>query len=222
MNYDQLFLQHVAASYDKQMALGDLIGSNPWQFDMNTASLSFGDSLRFRIEILGTESSYSNTWLWGWANESSGIPAEMLAASEEMRALGRQEGIHEFLHPDWQLSERLNGHILSMIASGLCDCNAYYRGPYEGGALFMLIRDPAFPQARFNPLQRIVTLFPQLISTIPIADHQTAFRHYLAYYGAEVHEHGQLVIGHFAKGDEIEASFLADRRLEKLETRLSH
>ena len=35
-----------------------------------------------------------------------------------------------------------------MIASGVCDADAYYRGPYEGGAAFLLIKDERFPRSK--------------------------------------------------------------------------
>lgn len=219
MNYDQLFLQHVAASYDKQMLLSDLIGGNDWQFDMTAGTLSFGSEHTFRIQLLGTESTHSNTWLWAWANEASGIPANLLVASEQMKNVGRQHAIHEFLHPDWDLTDRLNGHMLSMIASGVCNCNAYYRGPYDGGALFMLIRDPAYWQPVSKPLLRVTTLFPQLVSNIPINDQQTAFRHYLAYYGAQVEEKGSEMTAQLDK-DVITASFDQHRRLTNINSTL--
>ena len=63
MELNPLLLQHVAASYDKQMALGDLIGGSDWQFDMGTQSLTFGSKIRLKIQVIGTESTRSYTWL---------------------------------------------------------------------------------------------------------------------------------------------------------------
>jgi hypothetical protein len=218
MNLNTLFLQHVAASYDKQMALGDLIGGNPWQFDMGTQSLTFGSKLRFRIQVIGTESTHSNTWLWGWANEASGIPAPMLKASETLQALGRQHNIREFTQVSFPLSDEVNGHILSMIASGVCNGDAYYRGPYDGGALFMLIRDDRYPHQTINPANRVSTLFPQLIATMPISNHRVAFLHYLEFYLAKVSDSGAAITGEFSNKQVVEARFLPDGRLETIRT----
>lgn len=218
MDLDALFLQHIAASYDKQMALGDLIGDSEWQFDMGTQSLTFGAKIRFKIQVIGTESTHSNSWLWGWANEASGIPAPMLRAGEETRAFGQQHNIRELTQPSFSLNSRVNGHFLSMITSGLCNGDAYYRGPYDGGALFMLIRDDRYPHQTINPANRVSLLFPKLIVSMPISNHRQAFIHYLEFYLARISEVGNTVIGHFSNKQVVEARFLPDNRLETIQT----
>jgi hypothetical protein len=216
VQFEQLFLQNVAASYDKQMALSDLIGDSNWQFDMDSQTLSFGSKFRFKIQVLGTESNSSNTWLWGWANEASGIPPSMLKASEELRALGVQEQVSELTQAEIPLTDQVNGHTLSMIASGVCKGQAYYRGPYDGGALFMLIRDENYPQQNVLPVIHISTLFPQLISNMEIGNHRQAFLPYVQFYGAKVNETGDLITAQFNDNNRIEARFMPDNRLEKL------
>jgi hypothetical protein len=213
---DQLFLQHVAASYDKQMALSDLIGDSNWQFDMDSQTLSFGSKFHFKIQVLGTESNSSNTWLWGWANEASGIPPSMLKASEELRALGVQEHISELTQAEIPLTDQVNGHNLSMIASGVCNGQAYYRGPYDGGALYMLIRDENYPQQNVLPVIHITTIFPQLISNIEIENHRQAFLAYVQFYAAKINETGDLITAQFNDNNRIEAHFMPDNRLERL------
>jgi hypothetical protein len=220
MELNPLFLQHVAASYDKQMALGDLIGGSDWQFDMGTQSLTFGAKIRFKIQVIGTESTHSHTWLWAWANEASGIPAPMLRVSEAIRAFGQKNGVREFTQPSFGLSDQANGHILSMIASGLCNGDAYYRGPYDGGALFMLIRDDRYPHQTINPANRVSTLFPQLIATMPVSNHRQAFLHYLEFYLAKISESGMTITGEFSNKQVVEARFLPDNRLESIKTKM--
>jgi hypothetical protein len=220
MELNSLFLQHVAASYDKQMALGDLIKGNDWQFDMGTQSLSFGSKIRFKIQVIGTESTHSHTWLWSWANEASGIPAPMLKASEALRAYGQKNSLREFTQASFELSHAANGHIVSMIASGLCNGDAYYRGPYDGGALFMLIRDDHYPHQTINPANRVSTLFPQLVATMPISNHRQAFLHYLEFYLAKISESGDTVSGTFSNKQVVEAHFLPDNRLESIGTKM--
>jgi hypothetical protein len=82
----------------------------------------------------------------------------MLKASEAMRAFGQKHGIREFTQASFPLSDQVNGHVLSMIASGLSNGDAYYRGPYDGGALFMLIRDDRYPHQTINPANRVATI----------------------------------------------------------------
>ncbi|MEO8606305.1 MAG: DUF6882 domain-containing protein [Chloroflexota bacterium] len=220
MELNALFLQHVAASYDKQMALGDLIGGSDWQFDMGTQSLTFGTKIRFKIQVIGTESTHSRTWLWSWANEASGIPTPMLRASDSLRTYGQRSGIREFTQASFGLSDQANGHILSMIASGLCNGDAYYRGPYDGGALFMLIRDDRYPHQTINPANRVSTLFPQLIATMPVSNQRQAFLHYLEFYLAKVSVDDNILTGTFSNKQVVEARFLPDNRLESIKTKM--
>jgi hypothetical protein len=219
MDFDQLFLEHVAASYDKQMALGDLIGQNEWHFDMESHTLSFGSKHAFKVQVIGTESAYSNSWLWAWANAESAIPAPMLRASEQLRAFGEQHAIPQLTESTSTLTHELNGHIFCMIATGLCKGGAYYRGPYDGGALFMLIRDDQYPRWAHNPAVRVSTIFPQLISNISVSNHRLALIHYLRFYRATISESADTVTGQFSNTQLITARFLPDNRLDTLKVK---
>jgi hypothetical protein len=144
----------------------------------------------------------------------------MLHASEEMRAYGKQHNIPALTQESFPLSEQLNGHLLTMIASGVCNGDAYYRGPYDGGALFMLIRDDHFPHRTVNPALRITSIFPQVIANIPISDHQLAFRHYVEFYLGHVEETGDTIRAEFSNKNVVEARFLPDNRLESINSNL--
>lgn len=111
----------------------------------------------------------SGNWLWAWANTESNIPAHLLVASLSLRAYGEQHGIPQLTSPQLPLGQ-INSHSLALLASGICKANAYYRCPYEGGALFVLIMDENFPKCPDPPLQRIATVFPQAIAALDITD----------------------------------------------------
>jgi len=90
-----LFDRHAAASWDKQQALAALVGKHSWQLDSENGVITFNERLKFPVQILGTESDVSNSWLWAWANKVSPLPATLLASANELRALGEREGIAE-------------------------------------------------------------------------------------------------------------------------------
>jgi hypothetical protein len=92
------------------------------------------------------------------------------------------------------LSKDVNGHVLAMIASGVCEADAYYRGPYEGGAAFLLIKDAAFPRRRESPLARLGHVFPQAIAAFAIADHRLALTSYLDQAGIAYQSDGDAVV----------------------------
>ena len=94
--------------------------------------------------------------------------------------MGEERLISELTEPQLPLGE-INGHFFGMIAVGVCQANAYYRGPYDGGAAFLLINDEAFPRNTDPPLQRIASVFPQAISGIDIPNHKLALMGHLKY-----------------------------------------
>jgi hypothetical protein len=216
MEFHDLFLRTVAAAFDKQLALSELIGDSGWSFDMDQGILAFGSSYHFKVQLLGTESDVSSSWLWAWANEQSGIPDALLEAAHQLRTYGQQNQIDALTEPAYDLQPNLHGHFLSMVASIVCKGDAYYRGPYDGGALFMLIKDPAFPRSTVDPALRIVSIFPELIMNVEISDHQVAFAYYLRYYHAEVSSRERSVVGKFNSGKVVTAAFDGANRLERL------
>ena len=68
-------------AFDRQLLFAELVADLPWAYDLQTGTLSFGDSYQWHAEILGTESEESGTWLWAWANEGSDIPKQQQGAS---------------------------------------------------------------------------------------------------------------------------------------------
>jgi hypothetical protein len=188
-----LFYQHAAASFGKQLHLAELVGEEDWHFNMASGLLSFGQHLHFHAQVLGTESFENSTWLWAWANEGSKIPFSLLKAALQMKALGEEQQIAELTTPMFQLGD-IDGHTLALLASGVCQANAYYRCPYEGGAAFVLIQDESFPKPTEPPLVRIASVFPEAISAIEIPDHRLALMGHLDHYGLAYEEEAGKVL----------------------------
>lgn len=188
----ELFDEHVASSFDKQMHLSDLVGSSDWQFDAKAGVLSF-DRVNWHVQVLGTQSDQSRTWLWAWANDESGLQEGVLAASETLHGYGLRQGVPELAKPKVTLRPGLDGHFFSMIACGVLSAKAYYRAPYEGGAAYLLIDDPQFPIKGVNPLARITEVFPQVVSHFE-CDHRRALAAYAAFYGLTAHAAGDRLV----------------------------
>lgn len=213
-----LFDEHVAASLDKQLLLRDRLGQGAtWAFSMQRGTLTFNNSLSLAAQILGTESEVSNTWLWAWANTGSNIPARLLRAATQVRSLGQKSKISELVTAQLPLSDRVNGGYFSLIASGVYQADAFYRGPYENGAVFLLIKDPKLKRSVSDPVQRIALVFPQVIATYPVQSHRTAFTRYLAYYRLKVSQTRTQIVGQTGKGQRVVATFDASGRLIDLQ-----
>ena len=139
---------------------------------------------------------------------------KMLAMAAALKKYGAEKGVPELTQAEIPLGE-VQGHLLSMVACGACKAKAYYRGPYAGGAVFLLITDPDFPTWTGNALARILFTFPQVFSTFP-ARHRRAFSAYVRYYGLkEMQQGGRVEVGN-AQGQALYAAFDAQERLTEL------
>ncbi|QDU15858.1 hypothetical protein CA11_36860 [Gimesia maris] len=105
-----------------------------------------------------------------------------------------------------------------MIAVGEQLGQAYYRGPYAGGAVLLLIVEPQIPWTVENSLQRITAVFPQIISEIEVKNHQVALRHYLNHYGFEPTVTGNTITVRQQEQEVLGASFDECHRLQELKT----
>src|SRR5262245_14851285 len=145
--FESLYHRHALTSYEKQLRLADMIGTLSWRCSMKDGSLTFdeeGDALHatdpivFAAQLLGTVAYDDSTWLWSWANEASQIPSALTRDAQRMRDAGLAA---EWTTPRFTLNlDNADEHRLAMASSGLFAADAFYRGPYAGGAAFFLLR----------------------------------------------------------------------------------
>jgi hypothetical protein len=211
------FDRHAAATFDKQSYLDDLVGKlGRWDFDMERGVLSFGGQKhQWKVQLLGTQSDQSGTWLWAWGNEASEIPKDLLAAANSLRNLGADKGISELCTAKLPTDKR-DGHFWAILATGLCKANAYYRAPYEGGAVFLLIKDTTYQRQIVDPLCRLLSVFPQAISTFEISNHKHALAGHAEYQGLSVQPQGDVVLIADSHGKRLLAKFDDHNRLVEL------
>ncbi len=179
MTLTDLITEHGAASWDKQMCLMDVIGEKAWSLDVKRGLLTFGGRMTFPVQLLGSEAEAAGTWLWAWANEASNFPPELTEASRQMRELGRQYEIAALSDPEVSL-DNVSGHLLGMIASGVCGADAYYRGPYNGGAAFMLLTAPEVKGRADSSVTAFIRIFTEFISAFDCS-HRPALEAYARY-----------------------------------------
>ncbi len=223
MDLMDALLPVIAIAFEKQLHLAEIVGDRSWSFSMDSGELGFDNDFAFRVQLLGTEADAGQTWLWAWANTASGIPVELLDSANQMRAYGHQTQIQALTETEVPLNNLHNGHMFSLLASGLLESSGgYYRGPYPGGALFMLIDDPDFPADQRDPVQRIVMTFPQLISAITLPSHLEAFLGYLQGHQLMIEQEtdSQIVRAQSSSGQIITAEFDASDRLISLNASL--
>jgi hypothetical protein len=189
--FNDLFTKHGAASFDKQIYLDVMLGKCGWAFDLDSGVLAFRrpheEDLQLNVQVLGTESEDSNTWLWGWAN-ASGVPDTLLKAAHELKAFGATANIPELTTPELPFSPKVNSQRIAMIASGVLRAGCTFRAKYPHGALHLLIKDPRYKRSVTRPIPRILRVFPMFLSDHYVTNQRAAFISYLNFYRLNVRE----------------------------------
>jgi hypothetical protein len=200
--FEDLFAQHVVTAMARQLALADLIGDRNWSVDLSAGFATFGDDLRFPLQLLGSESQVSGTWLWAWANEASNLPPALLHLGGWLRGYGAQVAIPELTEPSFPL-ERADGAKLALVASGLTG-RPYYRGPYDGGALFFHLEGVPDP----GPVapERAITVLGQVIQAWPLP-HRMVAGSFLTQQGWALDETRDQMSARHSDGSTIDITF---------------
>lgn len=202
-SFDDLFAQHVATGMARQLALAELLGDRGWQLDLNAGLVTFGDDLRYPVQLLGTESHADRTWLWAWANTAGNIDPTLLQLAGWLREHGRGEGLRELADPSLRL-DHVDGHRLALVASGLTG-RAYYRGTYNGGAIFFHLENlPSRVQGAVPP-EKIFTVLGQVLQAFAV-DHRTVVVSFLRQQGWRVDDTPAGVAGRHPDGSQVQVT----------------
>lgn len=219
MTYREFLSSHVASATLKQRRFADFLKENgdpDWAVDMETGRASFGKVGAFPFQIIGTESEIDGTWMWSWANAQSELNPQLLGVANQLRALGEREGVAAFSEPTLPLRANL-GHELSLVAVGACGADAYYRGPYQGGALyFTLIELPLASRAPLSSGAEI-GLLAQVISNYDV-DGETMVRSFFADQNYPMEQTETALTATRPNGEQIVVTFDEQRRISNLET----
>lgn len=210
-----LFERHVAASFDKQLFLAELVGNKDWTLDLARGLLVFADGPTWHVQILGLVSARDGSWVWGWSPDVGAVAPGLVKAAQGMRRLGALRDIPELITPRISNGEAI-GTRLAAVASGVFHANAFYRAPYEGGSAFLLIIDPDYPHNDTTPAVRIPTVLPQVLRRFP-ADHRRVLMGYVKDYGLSGHPNGEGLLIEDETGPVLRARFGPEGELTGLE-----
>jgi hypothetical protein len=186
--FQDYFADHAASSFARQMALADIIGERPWGIDMQKGQLRFGDDLEYGVQLLGTHAFEPRTWLWVWANTQSNLPPQLIETALRIRQLGKDQTVEAFTQPSLQLGE-ITDHMIAMTCSGLAGGLCYYRAPYEGGALFVLLDDVPVEVLASVSLPRVCTVLTEVVSQFDV-DHRRMVTSFLQQQGLRTESNG--------------------------------
>jgi hypothetical protein len=213
---EELLERFGGIALDRQLNFGEIIGTNGWNVDMGKEEISFGPSLAFPMQALGTISHSSQSWLWAWANTKSGLSESVIKQSLQLKKYGEDNGIELLKNSTFDFTKD-DLHLIGIIASGMFNSSAYYIADYGQGAMVVtIISDKVDKAFNDNPLShlRILTVFPQLISQFEM-NHKLALTHYLTVKGYDISEDGNKITG-TRNGNSIVGQFDELSRLTSL------
>ena len=115
-----------------------IVQNRDWFVDFSAQTLSFGTD-SFPVQFIGSESTVSSTWMWGWNNVNN-FDAQLISLVSQVHALGERWQLQPLTEKTFDLSEDFNAHTLAMVATGICKGDhCYYIGPHENGSVVMAV-----------------------------------------------------------------------------------
>lgn len=200
-----LFNLHACASLDKYLHLLEVIQGQPWRFEAESGRLIFGDAMSFQAQVLGYEAMDSQSWLWAWAETGVQLPEAVTKNARSLKVFGEKKDIPEFVSPQCPLN-KINGEHLALVACGLFNTHAWFRGAYAGGAMLLTLQDPQFPTLQATAEERILSVFPRAVFCYEL-NHKQAFLAYTRHYRLEDFEENGVTVIAERKRELMEAEF---------------
>jgi hypothetical protein len=190
--FRDLFLDHVGASLERQLDLGDRIGPCDWHLDMEKGTLSFdtpGEALVVPIQVLGSEADASLMWIAAWSIDPKRMAPALAESSRKVKAIGEKEKVPELANGRVPLDE-VDGEKYSLVASALLAAPGYYRAPFAGGAMFILLNDPKLATKVERPAARMAEVFPRVTELLSPSEQKRAFAAYAKHHGGKLTDQG--------------------------------
>jgi hypothetical protein len=118
------------------------LGNHSWHLDQGTHQLTFSQDgvtkVIADVQIVGSYSTYSHTWMWSWANNH--VAEGMKKDIAKVKEYGEQHLYKEFITAKWECDEDYAA-TMTAAAGYLLKSRGAYRGPIEDGYVYMLITD---------------------------------------------------------------------------------
>ena len=189
-----------------QIACAEYVVKNrDWNVDFDRGIISFGND-EYPLQFLGSEANSSNTWLWAWENISE-FDDKIISLAREIKAKGEKLNLEALTTAEIEITDELNGHILSIVACGLADKKyCYYRGPHSGGAIFVAF--DGVDERVFAPINAkdFADIVVNSIQQFPL-NHKLFVESFLEWNKTKYKWQGNLIIADFKKDGELKIEF---------------
>lgn len=203
-----------AIALEKQRNLFAVTGGLSWNVDMDKEEITFGDDLTFPMQVLGSFSHSSETWLWIWENKAGGYAQSVMKQALLLQQYGEENNIDLLTVGKFDAVQN-DLHVIGMMAVEMFNASGYFLGNYGQGTMVVTIKSDIVDKAESEELSRILTVFPELISTFEIQNHKNAFTNYLSQKGYKLTSNGNEIKAE-KNENVINAVFNDDNLLTKL------
>jgi hypothetical protein len=119
----------------------------------------FGENISFPIQVLGSFSRSSETWLWIWENKAGGYSESIMKQALLLKKYGEENQI-DLLSVGKFDATNDDLHLIGMIASKMFDSRGYYLADYGQGIMVVTIKSNLIDQFESDEHLRILTVFP--------------------------------------------------------------
>ena len=182
-----------------------VVKNRDWNVDFDRGIISFGND-EYPLQFLGSEANSSNTWLWAWEN-INGFDENIISLAREIKAKGEKLNLEALTTAEIEITDELNGHILSIVACGLANKKyCYYRGPHSGGAIFVAF--DGVDERVFAPINAkdFADIVVNSIQQFPL-NHKLFVESFLEWNKTKYKWQGNLIIADFKKDGELKIEF---------------
>ena len=182
-----------------------VVKNRNWNVDFDRGIISFGED-EYPLQFLGSEANSSNTWLWAWKN-INGFDENIISLAREIKAKGEKLNLEALTTAEIEITDELNGHILSIVACGLANKKyCYYRGPHSGGAIFVAF--DGVDERVFAPINAkdFADIVVNSIQQFPL-NHKLFVESFLEWNKTKYKWQGNLIIADFKKDGELKIEF---------------
>jgi len=204
--WNEIFSANLGKIMAIQIACVEYVVKNrDWNVDFDRGIISFGND-EYPLQFLGSEANSSNTWLWAWKN-INGFDENIISLAREIKAKGEKLNLEALTTAEIEITDELNGHILSIVACGLADKKyCYYRGPHSGGAIFVAF--DGVDERVFAPINAkdFADIVVNSIQQFPL-NHKLFVESFLEWNKTKYKWQGNLIIADFKKDGELKIEF---------------
>jgi hypothetical protein len=213
--FREMLISSALASAERQSIAGAVIGGRAWSVDLSASRIAFENGPELAADLLGTESSADQTWLWAWANPELELSDDCLGPSRQVTVVGAEYGVRELAEGRLEFRDTLSIHRLGAVASGLLNADAYFVAP---SGPFVALLALYGPELRLGPLDGSA-LTQTLMSGVGQfeLEQQPAIAAYLERRGARAEKTGETWTVELPAGERVVLSFDSQRRLAGIE-----